>query len=94
MFPQENTSDSAKPKATIDPSTTTDSEDVYKRMRENQCPLDREELGRNTWGFLHTMAAYYPEKPKLNEQQEMKQFITLFSKLYPCDDCAEDFRDR
>lgn len=59
-----------------------------------QCPLDREELGRNTWGFLHTMAAYYPEQPTSEQKNDMNQFIRLFSKFYPCDYCATHLRQR
>lgn len=58
------------------------------------CPLDKDELGRNTWSFLHTMAAYYPEKPTRDQQKDMQQFIKLFSKFYPCDICSEDMRNK
>ena len=56
------------------------------------CPLDREELGRQTWGLLHTAAAYFPRQPSQQEQQNATQFVKSFSNLYPCEDCAEDFR--
>ena len=40
------------------------------------------------------MAAYYPDKPTSEQQNEMSLFMSLFSKVYPCEDCAEDFKLR
>ena len=58
------------------------------------CPVDKNELGRNTWSFLHTMAAYYPEEPTAKQQKDMNNFIKLFSRFYPCDWCSYHMRER
>ena len=57
-----------------------------------ECPLNSNQLGRRTWSFLHTMAAYYPEKPSSAQQNDMKQFLNIFSHFYPCAPCAEEMR--
>lgn len=59
---------------------------------EAECPADREVLGRATWTFLHTMAAYYPDKPSAMEQSTMKSLLGSFSQFYPCGPCAEHLR--
>ena len=58
-----------------------------------ECPLDKDELGAKTWGFLHTMSVYLPEgKLQPSQQSDLRSFIDLFSKFYPCDICASDMR--
>lgn len=59
----------------------------------NDCPLDINSLGRNTWSLLHTIAASYPQKPSPDERKNMQEFIKLMSILYPCGHCAKEFRE-
>lgn len=56
------------------------------------CPPDVEVLGRSTWTLLHSIAATYPEAATKSQQSDLLSFVGLFSKLYPCWVCAEDFR--
>lgn len=56
------------------------------------CPPDVEQLGRGTWTLLHSIAATYPTAPTPREQSDLKSFMRLFSRLYPCWVCAEDFQ--
>ncbi|PVU88935.1 hypothetical protein BB559_003493 [Furculomyces boomerangus] len=58
----------------------------------SDCPPDSQELGRATWTFLHTMAAYYPETPTKQEKTHLQNFMTSFSWLYPCGVCADHLR--
>lgn len=66
---------------------------MKNRPRNSECPLDRETLGRYTWGLLHTIAAKYPQRPSAEDKVQMKQFIDILSNLYPCSYCAQEFRD-
>lgn len=59
---------------------------------EIECPPDAKGLGRATWTFLHTMAAYYPIEPSRERQKDMWDFLSAFSKVYPCGHCAEHMR--
>jgi len=72
--------------------TSKDLDEYQEDTPGGNCPLDRTELGRNTWSFLHTMAAYYPETPSEETQNDMTNFMKLFSKFFPCEDCAKDLR--
>jgi FAD-linked sulfhydryl oxidase len=59
--------------------------------KQVECPPDIESLGRAGWTILHSMAAQYPEAPSVLEQAEMRTFLRLFSRFYPCWHCGEDF---
>ena len=56
------------------------------------CPVARDALGYYSWNLLHTMAAYYPEKPSDSQKGMMKQFITSFAEFYPCKTCSSHFK--
>lgn len=58
----------------------------------DDCPPDVEALGRSTWTLLHSMTATYPDTATPSQQDEMRSFLGIFSRLYPCWACAEDFQ--
>ena len=58
-------------------------------MKED--PPDVQKLGAASWTFLHSMAAKYPDNPTQEERQDMREFLKLFSHVYPCTWCAHDF---
>ncbi|KAJ2684517.1 Flavin-linked sulfhydryl oxidase of the mitochondrial IMS [Coemansia spiralis] len=61
-------------------------------LAEDDCPPDSQVLGRATWTFLHTMAAYYPEKADPKQQSMMTSLLSSFSHFYPCGRCASHLR--
>ncbi|CEP09206.1 hypothetical protein [Parasitella parasitica] len=74
-------------------SMKADSETKFdENWKRNNCPADVQTLGRHTWTLLHTMAAYYPEKPEKQQQESMKTFFESFSEHYPCWFCKNDFK--
>uniref|UniRef100_A0A1B6DEE1 Sulfhydryl oxidase n=1 Tax=Clastoptera arizonana TaxID=38151 RepID=A0A1B6DEE1_9HEMI len=78
-------------KSNINKSSTNDAESKPKPTRTD-CPLDKDGLGTSTWGFLHTVAAYYPENPTENQKKDITQLFSIISRVYPCDSCAQHFR--
>ncbi|KAI8965528.1 FAD-linked sulfhydryl oxidase ALR [Daldinia sp. FL1419] len=58
----------------------------------DDCPADVETLGRSTWTLLHSIAATYPKTPSAAQQSDLRTFMGVFSRLYPCWICAEDFQ--
>ncbi|KAJ3745357.1 ERV/ALR sulfhydryl oxidase domain-containing protein [Lentinula detonsa] len=64
---------------------------AFLQNKRANCPPDSEELGRATWTFLHTTAAYYPERPTPTQRANMLTLLRSLPLLYPCSHCAEDF---
>lgn len=57
-----------------------------------QKPTTKEDLGRATWTFLHTMAAQFPAKPTKQQQRDARTLIDCLTRVYPCADCAKHFQ--
>lgn len=78
------------------PVMSQEDEDRIKTQAEVdgiECPADREELGRQSWTLLHTMAAYYPKKPSSSQKTMAGQFLHSLSHLYPCKHCSHYLRE-
>lgn len=82
-------SNSSTTTASTAASTTTPSS---SQDQTSDCPPNTEELGRSTWTLLHSLTATYPSHATQSQQTEMRTFLSLFSRLYPCWVCAEDFQ--
>ncbi|KAJ9104617.1 hypothetical protein QFC21_002115 [Naganishia friedmannii] len=78
----------------IPSDTATTEETSPEPTRPPDCPPDVAELGRATWTFLHTSAAYYPPHATGAQQTSMRAFITALGEFYPCTWCATDFREK
>lgn len=50
------------------------------------------ELGRATWKLLHTMTLRFPDKPTDDQRHALESYFYLFSRLYPCGECAKEFQ--
>ncbi|GJP49412.1 hypothetical protein CLOM_g8622 [Closterium sp. NIES-68] len=66
--------------------------DFLKKAAQEAGPATKEELGRATWTFLHTLAAQFPEKPSKQQQKDAKEFVTLLARVYPCKICSYHFQ--
>ncbi|KAK7873801.1 hypothetical protein R5R35_005786 [Gryllus longicercus] len=81
-------------KRSLNKENVSNEKKVEVEVEDKPCPLSKDQLGNHTWHFLHTMAAYYPEKPSTEQKAEMKQFFSIFSNFYPCNYCAEDLKNQ
>mmetsp|Transcript_26686 Transcript_26686/g.31055 ORF Transcript_26686/g.31055 Transcript_26686/m.31055 type:complete len:182 (+) Transcript_26686:75-620(+) len=57
------------------------------------CPPSKENIGRSTWTLLHSMAAWYPDRPSFEEERRIKAFMEALAIFYPCTYCATDFQE-
>ncbi|KIM22853.1 hypothetical protein M408DRAFT_332717 [Serendipita vermifera MAFF 305830] len=86
--------DFAKTKGTVPGSGSKQAATAATMMgalatRPTECPPDSEKLGRSTWTFLHTAAAYYPVNPTPQHRRSMLSLLQSLPILYPCNYCAE-----
>ncbi|KAI8882209.1 hypothetical protein K501DRAFT_251727 [Backusella circina FSU 941] len=86
------TSDYTKAPSSSKSKTQSPLHDSQVIMQYMGNKTEKAELGRATWKFLHTMMARYPEKPTQYERESLRDFMHLFSKLYPCGECAGHFQ--
>lgn len=53
----------------------------------------RAEVGRAGWKLLHTILSQYPEAPTAEEKETLSTYLKIFSRVYPCRECAEHFQE-
>lgn len=51
----------------------------------------KEELGRASWKYFHTLLARFPDEPTAAEQEKLRSFLNLYAELYPCGECSHHF---
>jgi hypothetical protein len=62
-------------------------------QHKSPCPPDGEEIGNSTWTFLHSTAAYYPDKPSREQQSAILSLLEALPYLYPCHSCASALQE-
>ncbi|KAN0129341.1 ERV/ALR sulfhydryl oxidase domain containing protein [Lactarius tabidus] len=85
---------SSRPTATAIATATAATVSAHDKDARAHCPPDADALGRATWTFLHSTAAYYPERPSPTQRAHMLQLLHALPTLYPCGHCAEDLGER
>ncbi|GKV26463.1 hypothetical protein SLEP1_g35754 [Rubroshorea leprosula] len=77
----------------VNPSPRTDAAAHVMYEEKSAAPVTKEELGRATWTFLHTLAAQYPENPTRQQKKDVKELMAILSRMYPCKECADHFKE-
>ena len=50
--------------------------------------LTKQEIGRNTWSLLHSIAASYPNEPSEEDKKHIANFLFGLANLFPCKICG------
>ncbi|KVI01916.1 FAD-linked sulfhydryl oxidase ERV1 isoform X1 [Cynara cardunculus var. scolymus] len=66
---------------------------LFQPTEKQVGPVTREQLGRATWTFIHTLGAQYPEKPTRQQKKDVKELMAIISRIYPCKECADHFKE-
>ncbi|KAL7109143.1 hypothetical protein ACP275_06G157000 [Erythranthe tilingii] len=67
--------------------------DEILKKGKSSSPTTKEDLGRATWTFLHTLAAQYPDKPTRQQKRDVKELMAILFRMYPCKECADHFKE-
>ncbi|KAM3161723.1 Sulfhydryl oxidase [Lachancea thermotolerans] len=51
----------------------------------------KQELGRASWKYFHTVLSRFPDEPTQEERNKLAQFLQLYAELYPCGECSYHF---
>ena len=50
--------------------------------------LTKQEIGRDTWALLHSIAASYPNEPNEEDKKQITNFLNEIANLFPCKICG------
>ena len=50
--------------------------------------LTKQEIGRDTWALLHSIAASYPNEPNEEDKKQITNFLYGLANLFPCKICG------
>lgn len=65
---------------------------VLRRQQREEVPTPAQ-IGRSTWTFLHTMAAYLPESLNDTQKRHIINVMNGLSALYPCNICGDHMKE-
>jgi hypothetical protein len=61
-------------------------------MSENNNFIDPRIWGRPTWDANYYIVLAYPDKPSLQDKEDMKTYFMSLGKVIPCGSCRENYK--